>query len=96
MTDEIENTSNKKEELCDLLSGYSYEIHQKDEGEYHYLEEDDICITVQNTDGSKVMYLDLEEEFTLSFGAFHEHFFLCISDQGISGETRKIWRGSPI
>ena len=91
MTNEIENTLDKREELCELLSGYSYEIHQKDNGEYHYLEEGDICITVQNMDGSKVMYLDLEEEFTLSFGAFHAHFGCFLMDyQQLTDEIKGI------
>lgn len=69
------NTLDKKEELCKLLKGYSYEIHQKDEGEYHYLKNSDICITVLNADEKKEkLYLDLDEEFTLTFGAFHNHY----------------------
>lgn len=69
------NTLDKKEEFCKLLKGYSYEIHQKDEGEYHYLKNGDICITVLNADEKKEkLYLDLDEEFTLTFGAFHNHY----------------------
>ena len=91
MADEIENTLDKKEELCELLHGYSYEIHQKDDGEYHYLEDGDLCITVHNTEGSKVMYLDLQEEFTLSFGAYHEHFGCFLMDyQQLTDEIKGI------
>jgi len=73
--DFIENTLDKKEELCNLLMNYLYEIHQKDDGEYRYLNDGDICITVINTDDdNKKIYLDLQEEFTLSFGAFHSHY----------------------
>ena len=73
--DSIESTLDKKEELCELLNGCSYEIHQKDDGEYHYLKDGDICITVRNSDENKEnLYLDLDEEFTLTFGAFHSHY----------------------
>lgn len=43
---DIENTLDKKEELCKLFEGYSYEIHQKDSEEYCYIKDGDICITV--------------------------------------------------
>jgi len=73
--DFIENTLDKKEELCALLKGCSYEIHQKDDGEYHYLKDGDICITVKNANEDKEdLYLDLDEEFTLTFGSFHDHY----------------------
>lgn len=71
---DVENTLDKKEELCELFEGYSYEIHQKDSEEYCYMKDGDICITVKNNDGSKKLYVDLNEEFTLSFGAFHSHY----------------------
>ncbi len=71
---DIESTLDKKEELCKLFEECLYEIHQKDQGEYHYLDEDDICITVKNSNESKVLYLDLNEEFTLTFGSFHSHY----------------------
>lgn len=71
----IENTLDKKEELCELLKGFSYEIHLRDDDEYHYLKDGDICITLKNADKDKdKLYLDLEEEFTLTFGAFHNHY----------------------
>lgn len=34
---DIESTLDKKEELCKLFEECLYEIHQKDQGEYHYL-----------------------------------------------------------
>lgn len=71
---DIENALDKKEDLCQLLKDFPYEIYQRDNGEYHYLEEGNICITVQNADKSKKLYLDLEEEFTLTFGSFHSHY----------------------
>lgn len=73
--DSMENTLDKKEELCALLKDQSYEIHQRDDGEYHYLKDGDICITVINADEKKKnLYLDLDEEFTLTFGSFHDHY----------------------
>lgn len=71
---DIKNALDKKEELCQLLKDFPYEIHRKDNAEYRYLEEDGICITAKNADKSKVLYLDLDEEFTLTFGSFHSHY----------------------
>lgn len=73
--DSMEYTLDRIEELCELLQGYTYEIHKKDDGEYHYLKDNNICITVLNSDENKDrLYLDLDEEFTLTFGTFHNHY----------------------
>ena len=34
-----------------------------------------LCITILNPYSENKMYIDLEEEFTLSYGAYHEHFY---------------------
>ena len=65
---------NKLDDLCKLLTGIKYEIHRHDEGEYSYLDENSICITVLNPYTGKEMYIDLEEEFTITFDAYHEHY----------------------
>ena len=63
------------QELCGLLSGYRYELHYHDNGEYEYLNETGVCITIFNPYSENKMYIDLEEEFTLSYGAYHEHYY---------------------
>lgn len=58
------------QELCGLLSGYRYELHYHDNGEYEYLNETGVCITIFNPYSENKMYIDLQEEFTLSYGAY--------------------------
>ena len=65
---------NKIDDLCKLLTGIEYEIHRHDEYEYSYLNEDSICITVINPYTGQKMYIDLEEEFTITFDAYHAHY----------------------
>ncbi len=74
MGEEFDDTCDKLQELCDLLSGWNYELHYRDNGEYDYLDEASVCITILNPYSDNQMYIDLEEEFTLSYGAFHEHY----------------------
>lgn len=63
------------QEFCDLLNGYRYELHYHDEGEYEYLDETGVCITISNPYSENKMYIDLEEEFTLSYGTYHGHYY---------------------
>lgn len=63
----------KLEELTELLKEYNPQIHTcKDEG-YNYLEEDDVCITLKNQFG-KEFYIDLNDEFTISYDVWHCHY----------------------
>ncbi|WP_238727465.1 hypothetical protein [Diplocloster modestus] len=75
MGEDFDNKLDKLQELCDLLSNYKYELHYRDNCEYEYLEEGSVCITILNPYSENKMYIDLEEEFTLSYGAYHEHFY---------------------
>lgn len=75
MEEEFDNTLDKLQELFDLLSNYKYELHYRDDCEYEYLEEGSVCITILNPYSENKMYIDLEEEFTLSYGVYHEHFY---------------------
>lgn len=68
------NPIDKIDDLCQLLTGIEYEIHRHDEGEYSYLTEDFVCITVINPYTGQKLYIDLEEEFTITFDAYHEHY----------------------
>ena len=74
MGEEFDDTLDKLQELCGLLSNYKYEEHDHDDCEYKYLDEASVCITILNPYSENKMYIDLEEEFTLSYGAYHEHY----------------------
>lgn len=69
------------EELCRLFPEGSIEIHWAGEAdeEYHYLREGEICLTAKSPGGEK-LFLDLTDEFTLSFGAFHAHYAPDVSE----------------
>lgn len=41
----------------------------------HYLGECYVCITILNPYSDSKMFIDLEDEFTLTYGAYHSHFF---------------------
>jgi len=74
MGEEFDDTLDKLQELCDFLSGCKYELHKRDDGEYQYLDEESVCITIPNPYSDNKMYIDLEDEFTLSYGAYHAHY----------------------
>lgn len=79
------NPINKKDELCALLdkTKNNYRIYQNgDEKEYGYLQEGDLCITVENPNDENHLYIDLEldGEFTLSYYKWHQHYFPDITD----------------
>ncbi|MEW4411451.1 hypothetical protein [Clostridium sp. AN503] len=75
MGEDFIDTHDALQELCDLLSGYQYELHYHDDDEYEYLDEADVCITIPNPYSKNKIYIDLEEEFTLSYGIYHEHYY---------------------
>lgn len=66
----------KLDELQMLLKGNDFEIHRAGDSspEYSYLKEGCMCIAVQNPFQDTVMFIDLSEEFTLTYGAFHSHY----------------------
>lgn len=52
-----------------------YEIHYHDDGEYSYLEDGCVCVTVINQNADRPLFIDLDDEFTVSFGrAWHTHY----------------------
>lgn len=67
----------KLDEIRALLDDLAvkYEIHYHDEGEYSYLEDGCVCVTVINQNADRPLYIDLDYEFTIAFGhAWHMHF----------------------
>lgn len=74
------NPIDKKQEICSLLQKLNckYEIHNSGfDKEYEYLQENDICITIPNSNCEYSLYIDLEDngEFTLSYYKWHAHYF---------------------
>lgn len=68
------NPVDQVNELCNIFKGYHWEIHKAGDQDYEYLEADSLCITVLNPYSDFKMYIDLDEEFTLSYHAFHSHY----------------------
>ncbi len=64
------------EELKGFLREYAPQVHTCREDGYSYLEEGDFCLTIKNSSGRE-LYLDLNEEFTLSYAAWHGHYSPC-------------------
>lgn len=64
------------EELQKILCQTVYEVHRVGDGseEYQYLTEGDVCITIHNPYQDKKLYIDLTEEFTLTYSGFHCHY----------------------
>ena len=67
----------KLPELQFLLSETKFEFHREgdEDEEYQYLKKGDVCITVQNPYQSAPMFIDLNDEFTLTYGAYHDHYY---------------------
>lgn len=79
-------------ELCTLLADQQIEVHKAPDAdpEYHYLGEGYVCITILNPYSDSKMFIDLEDEFTLTYGAYHSHFF---ADTGEYEEMVKEMQG---
>ncbi len=45
-----------------------YEIHYHDEGEYSYLGDECVCVTAINPNADRPLFIDPDDEFTVSFG----------------------------
>lgn len=60
--------------LLDELA-VKYEVHFHDEGEYSYLGDGCVCVTAINPNVDRPLFIDLDDEFTVSFGrAWHTHY----------------------
>lgn len=62
-----------------FLKDYNYEVHSNADEEYAYLYKDSRCITLKNSE-SRELYIDLEGDFTLSFGGWHSHYLTTIEE----------------
>lgn len=62
----------------DLLDGLSvkYEVHRHDEGEFSYLNDDEVSIKIQNPFTDRTVFIDFQDEISLYFGMeWHEHYY---------------------
>lgn len=86
------NPTEKLDELCALLADQQIEVHKAPDAdpEYAYLDEGCVCITVLNPYSDSKMFIDLDDEFTLTYGAYHSHFF---ADTGEFEEMIKEMQG---
>ena len=78
-----------------FLKDYAFEVHTcVDEG-YDYLDDVSYCITLKNAEGEE-LFIDLEGEFTLSYGGWHTHYlasnseFECMKEDIISILNNKL------
>jgi len=85
---EILSPREKGYDLIEFLSKYKYEIvvHTNAESEYSYLENDDVELEVVNPFWNENLYIMLEGEFTLGFGAWHTHYFSYENDYSVMKE----------
>ncbi len=77
MVDEDFEPIEKLGEIRALLdeADVKYEVHYHDDGEYSYLEDGCVCVTVIDPSADRPLYIDLDDEFTISFGrAWHTHY----------------------
>lgn len=78
-----------------FLKDYAYDVHTHSDEGYDYLEDISYCITLKNPDGEE-LFIDLEGEFTLSYGGWHTHYFAsnsefeCLKEDIISILTNKL------
>ena len=78
-----------------FLKDYCYEVHTNADEGYDYLDDVSYCLTLRNTDGEE-LFIDLEGEFTLSYGGWHTHYFAsdseyeCLKEDIISILTSKL------
>lgn len=70
------------EKILALIRGQRYLIHHADEADYAYLGTDGVCIEVLNDTDSGSLYIDREDEYTLSFDCHHTHY-ACTADEDI-------------
>ena len=72
-TEEI-RPMDKLQELQHLVKGPEITTHLSDEEGYDYLEKGNVCIEVQNPGKGDNLFLDIEDQFTLSFGEWDSRY----------------------
>ena len=67
-------TQKTDERILMLIKGQRYLVHHHDEEEYSYLGESGICIEILNDTGSSSLFIDRDDEYTVSFEYHHCHY----------------------
>ena len=62
------------ERILMLIKGQRYLIHHHDEEEYAYLGDSGMCIEILNDTGSSSLFIDRDDEYTVSFEYHHCHY----------------------
>ena len=68
----------KLDEVCALLDKLTvkYEVHYHDEGEFSFLADGEVSIKVPDPYIDRIMFIDLQGEFSLYFGEeWHDHYY---------------------
>lgn len=66
--------ADKIQELQQILKGPEITTHLNDEEGYEYLEKGHVCMEVQNPGAGDNLFLDVEDQFTLSFGEWDSQY----------------------
>ena len=67
-------TQKTDERILMLIKGQRYLVHHHDEEEYSYLGESGMCIEILNDTGSSSLFIDSDDEYTVSFEYHHCHY----------------------
>ena len=62
------------ERILTLINGQRYLIHHHDDEEYSYLGGSGMCIEILNDTESSSLFIDRDDEYTLSFEYHHCHY----------------------
>jgi len=76
------NPVDKLDEILSRLGTYDFEVHKSGEHneEYKYLENGCVCITILNPYQDNKLFIDLDDEFTLTYCQCHCHYFADIDN----------------
>lgn len=67
-------TQKTDERILMLIKGQRYLVHHHDEEEYSYLGESGMCIEILNDTESGSLFIDRDDEYTVSFEYHHCHY----------------------
>ncbi len=62
------------ERILNVIKGQHYLIHHNDEKGFADLGKNGVCIEVLNGDKGNSIFIDRDDEYTLSFGYMHSHY----------------------
>lgn len=81
--------SEMSEDICSLLDdlGAKYKIHEKDDNEFSYLDEDEMSIREPNPYVSHPVIINLRRKISLFFANWHAHYCLDETDYAEFRET---------